>query len=119
MDRIFLIDDDTMVNVLNKKVLSKQFPEAELIVFRNGLEALNQFIMQPPSLCLIDINMPQISGYMFLQKLRDKGLIDSCPLVVLSGTVTEDDINEITAAGAKGLIEKPLTIEKLQSVVNI
>ncbi|MFT3703053.1 MAG: response regulator transcription factor [Agriterribacter sp.] len=88
-----------------------------LIVAADGLRFLEQMssVNQPPSLCIIDVNMPVMDGCVTVRKLKA-----AYPSVrVLAMTVFENDKkrNAILAAGADDFIVKSEPIEKWEQMI--
>ena len=72
---IFLIDDDTTYNALNKRMLKKVFKEEyEIREFTDAEEALTQILEEnvKPSHIFLDVNMPLMDGWEFLQILTEE-----------------------------------------------
>ena len=73
-----------------------------------------------PALVLLDLKMPRATGLEVLKWIRQRKESDQMPVVVLSGSELEDDIQRAYAAGANAYIVKPLEFEGLvQFVKNI
>lgn len=79
----------------------------------NGQEGLNVLAsLRQPCLVLLDLMMPVLTGYEFLERLRVTGTISLVPVLVLTAShVTE------TPAGAVGLLRKPVEMNHLLSTV--
>lgn len=72
-DIVFLIDDDSTYNALNKRMLRKQFRDKyEIKDFTNAEEALKEIMENNiiPEYIFLDVNMPMMDGWEFLQKLE-------------------------------------------------
>lgn len=115
---ILLIDDDQMLNFIHSKIVSSQFPDATLHIFKNGKEALeyienhssNQFLV------LLDINMPIMNGWEFLNGLESLNNI-KVQIHILSSSI--DKIDKDKAAQHKfvaSYIIKPLKKESLDDL---
>ena len=78
---VFLIDDDPATNFYNKHLLTKRFPSAAIRVFEQGEEAARVLRglspTERPDLILLDVNLPDLSGW---------DLLESLPTECLSGT---------------------------------
>src|SRR3954469_25596166 len=66
----------------------------------NGREALDALRRQPPDLVLLDLVMPELDGWQFLQQQRQDPALASIPVVVVSGAAAP---HEQSALGVEGL----------------
>jgi two-component system, repressor protein LuxO len=106
---ILVVDDDVPILVLMKNLL-REFG-FETATAASGQQAIEEARKQPPSLILLDKNMPGMSGDEVLQTLREEGSIDGIPVLILSGEPVEP--NELQRLGATAAILKPFDVTKL------
>ena len=67
--RCILIDDEEHSTQTLEVLLRKYCPEVDIIgIFHEGIEALEFMATQPPDLLFLDINMPMINGWEFLEQ---------------------------------------------------
>ena len=93
---ILVVEDDPDLQYLMQENLIKAGYEAK--VANDGLEALEVLrnLVQPPSLILLDLNMPRMNGLEFLEKSKDELKLD-CPIVVVTGKdLSGDDIRYLS-----------------------
>jgi two-component system, OmpR family, response regulator len=64
--------------------------------------------IERPSLVLLDLKMPELDGFGVLQQLRSNGV--TAPVVMLSGSARQADIDRAYALGCSGYLEKPATL---------
>lgn len=127
--RILLVDDDDTSNLLTTMVISDMNITEEVDVALNGEEALNYIISnceqagsdkqkKCPGLILLDINMPIMDGFEFLEAYKRKFDTDNkIPVVMLSSSSNSKDFDKAKAFNVKGYIVKPLNEEKLQKAL--
>ena len=122
--RFFLIDDDDVFNYLHESVIRLVQPDAEILTFKSGEEAID-FIKKsssefsPPDLIFLDIRMPDMDGFAFLEHLeRDyKSLFSQTKLYMLSSTLDERDLNRAKSFElVTDFLGKPLTVELCKSL---
>lgn len=120
---ILLVDDDPVVNFLHRKMLQKRFPHTEIEVFENperALEFLNtgsQCSGYCHILLLLDINMPEIDGWQFLEEAREMKCHSKLVVFMLTSSVAEEDMEHCRNYEAvKGYITKPLNLEKMDEI---
>lgn len=118
---IILVDDDPINNLINKRLISKtkvserveEFLEAE-----KALEKLNSLAEDENALILLDINMPVMNGWDFLNFYVEKLQHRPDKIVMLSSSIDfQDRVKANSYSCVKGFIEKPLTPEKFQSIL--
>ncbi len=124
MLRTIIIDDDEIVNFLQKKHVTKSGLDSNPIVFRDAEEALHFLIQNSHSdidyLIMLDINMPNMTGWEFLEKLKDIPGHQQCHVVMATSSIDRKD--KRMAADDEHVvdfIEKPVTArhcEKLKGI---
>ncbi|RAI83719.1 response regulator [Algoriphagus yeomjeoni] len=118
-DTIFLVDDDPINNLINKRLLGKVGIAENIIEFVEGEEALNKLndIDSSESLLIfLDINMPVLNGWEFLNKYQEAFANRCDKIVILSSSIDYQD--RFKAQGyeiVSGFLEKPLTLEKIKT----
>jgi putative two-component system response regulator len=103
---VILIVDDNPVNLRTMKVLLGT--KFEVITVKTGMEGMNVLKLRKIDLILLDIEMPVMSGFDFMNQLKE--MPDQCdiPVIIVTGNdATPELINSIIQAGAKDLIVKP------------
>jgi two-component system response regulator len=119
--RILLADDDLGHITLIKRALRRAGIECVVDVVHNGLEALNYLLgvgdvaccrpAEMPDLFFLDLNMPDMDGRQVLQVLRNvrrETRVNLPPVVVLSASDNDTDINDSYNLGAQSFIRKPV-----------
>ena len=133
-DLILCVDDDPITLMLCKMVISKSGFAKEIITAQNGEEALNYFddlklnnlgaeIKRYPELIMLDLNMPVMGGWEFLDHFSKNGyasVFNECKVIVLSSTIDPDDITKSkTYPMVLNFLSKPITKEMLEDLKNI
>ena len=126
--KVLLVDDDSTATYLHSQLLRRLEVAEELLVARNGVEAL-QTLEQTcteaaesvgPLLILLDVNMPVMNGLEFLETYQQHPLAQQCPtvIVVLTSSTHPRDLERIKALPvAADILTKPLTSEKVQALL--
>jgi CheY-like chemotaxis protein len=121
---IWLIDDDPVFNLINKRVINKHRPEWEINTYTNASLVINNLknsIGIKPDLILLDINMPEMDGWEFLDEVGKYSLLDPFETIVLMHTSSIDprDYNKASSYEiVKDYTLKPLEWEALLSILN-
>jgi two-component SAPR family response regulator len=121
---IFLIDDNSDDNFFHQREIKKVFPDTCLSVFNSASEAL-AFLKSTirekknlPELIFLDINMPVMNGWEFLEQVGRLGEIRNDTLIFimhLPFDIFEEKTRVIPGISPE-YIEKPLTKDKLAEI---
>lgn len=107
-----LIVDDTLANL---KILSETLTGNgyEVRAVKNGKTALNAIKTMPPSLILLDINMPEMNGYEVCQQIKANQTFCNIPVIFL--TASNEALDKVKAfnCGGADYITKPFQIEEV------
>lgn len=120
-----LIDDDSINNFINERLLKKLQVSEQVKVVLNGEEALKYIKQQNanaqpcPELILLDINMPVMDGFEFLNEYQKLNFPDkkSIIIVMLTTSTNPNDTERLNNSGASGYVNKPLTEPKLLDIM--
>ena len=113
--RVMVVDDAALVRLYYRDTLEHAgFHVDEAL---NGLEALEKLLAEPVSLLIVDVNMPQMDGFTFLEAVRRQEMpLASTPALITSSEGGPQDFAAARAAGANFYLVKPVTREKLLQV---
>lgn len=117
---VLLVDDDEVNNFINERLLKRVQISEEIIVRKNGKEALTYIEAAAktdkiPEVVFLDLNMPVMDGfefYAYYKKLLSS-LGKRSEVVMLSGSEKPDDLEKALKEGIKHYIMKPLKKESL------
>jgi two-component system cell cycle response regulator len=99
--------DDSVVNLkLIKAILDKQ--NYEVITQQDSSAAVKQILELRPTLVLMDIMMPGISGFDILQRAQKDDEIKDIPIIMVTARTTGEDLKKALEMGAYDYIKKPL-----------
>jgi two-component system, OmpR family, response regulator len=114
--KVLLVDDNKDIADMVRLCLESQDIECELIGDgRAGLQSIkeNNF-----DLILLDLAIPEFSGFDIFDALRDEGLLESKNVLIFTASsVTDQEVQEMLSSGAKGVLRKPLSIDDLTEAV--
>jgi CheY-like chemotaxis protein len=122
---LLVIDDDDINIFIIKKIVEKADLNINMVSKGNGQQAIayikdliaNQ--EQFPNLMLIDINMPIMNGWEFIEAYQMLNVQQNVDMYILSSSVYENDIEKTKSYPlVKGFISKPLSIDRLKELVN-
>ena len=104
--RILLIDDEPDVRRVVQTCLEK-LAHWTTISAASGAEGLLKAYTEKPDAIVLDIMMPEMNGYMFLDALLAKPETRSIPVVFLTAKADLSELREYEELGVKGTISKP------------
>lgn len=120
---ILLVEDSEEDAELASRALRQGSALNEIVVVRDGVEALDYLLGRPshtgqqakalPALILLDLALPKIGGMALLRRLRAEELTRRIPIVILTGSREERDVVSSHDLGANRFIPKPVTFEQL------
>ena len=124
---ILLVDDDPITNFINQRLLEKMNIAEEVKVVTNGVEGVKCLrdhcfkTSISPDLILLDINMPIMDGFEFLEVFNslDFKNKEEVVIAVLTTSTNSHDMEKIEKLGIKCFINKPLTEEKMRDFLMV
>ena len=124
---ILLVEDNPDDEALTLRALNKNNIANDVIVTRDGVEALDYMfctgayegrdITQQPQLILLDLKLPKVDGLEVLKKLRADDRTKHVPVVVLTSSIEQRDIVACYDDGANSYIRKPVDFEEFLQAV--
>jgi len=123
---ILLVDDDEINNFISIKLIKKALVSTEIVACLNGKFAIEQLVeMQNkgpeklPDYILLDINMPIMNGWEFLDEYKRLNIdpLGKTKIYIISSSVFSNDINKARSYPlVKSFISKPLSVEKIKEM---
>lgn len=125
--RVLLVDDDRVTNMINSKIITRQ-TNLEVEAYTNAQEMLDkchQWLAsnpdQFPDIIFLDINMPIMDGWEFLNEFEKLPLtmLKKCSVYLLTSSIDENDIEKSKQhKTVKEFISKPLTVNKINMLMS-
>jgi CheY-like chemotaxis protein len=124
INTILLIDDDLTINYLHNRLIEKSTIADHTLIAKNGIEGITAFLELNERLhstdkviLFLDLNMPIMNGWEFLEKLSKvkSDITMDYKIYILSSTINPDDKKKAkNHALVSGFLSKPLTKENLE-----
>jgi len=125
---VFLVEDNPTDEALTIRSLRKAAVTNEIIIARDGEEALDHLFMTghhagrayvgPPALILLDLNLPKIGGLEVLRRLRADERTRMVPVVILTSSDEEQDLLDSYGSGANSYVRKPVEFGSFTDMVH-
>lgn len=119
--KILVVDDMSIITDLISSVLTETNKEIQTIKAYNGRTACKIALSEQPDLIIMDWEMPEMSGYEALTKLKKNETTKDIPVIISSGITHAGNVQKALEAGAIDYIRKPIErvelIARVQSVL--
>lgn len=110
--RVLVVDDDPEIVELFVDVLERD-GRFEVRTANTGYDAGLVTSEFHPDLILLDYMLPDVNGNVVCRTIRQKEEFADTKIIIVSGVVNQDEIDELLQAGANDFVKKPFNIEKL------
>ena len=107
--RILLLEDDITLNETITEYLEEQGYEVESV--ESGDEAMDKIYENSYDLLLLDVKVPDISGFDLLKEVRSRG--NTTPAIFITSLDSIDDLSEGYESGCDDYIRKPFALKEL------
>ncbi|MEJ6981815.1 response regulator [Pedobacter sp. P351] len=126
LNKVLFIDDDRVASLINRRLMGKVLPEAEIVQASNGKEAIAYYVnllecidenVSYPELVFLDLHMPVMDGWGFLNEFSKPQFqpFNNTKIVLLSSSVSPLDLER--SRGFPIVIDfvaKPVSVELLR-----
>jgi CheY-like chemotaxis protein len=116
--KVLLVDDDVRNTFALANLLEHH--QMEVIYADNGKKAIDALAETPDvDLVLMDMMMPEMSGYEAIRAIRGMDRYKSLPIIALTAKALKGDREECIQAGATDYISKPVDSDQLMSLLRV
>ncbi|MCU0437418.1 MAG: response regulator [Raineya sp.] len=116
-----IIDDDHLNNVICQTIIEKHYPLSTCLSFldpNKAIEYLQNTINKQPDVILLDIHMPDVDGWKFLESFKKMDIVETSHIVMISSSINHKDVRGAYEHPlVKSYIEKPITIDKMNQAL--
>jgi PAS domain S-box-containing protein len=113
--RILLAEDNAMnIEIMTDYLHAQGY---EVIVAKNGIEAIALTASHQPQLILMDIQMPRMDGLEATRQIRQNSRFAQLPIIALTALAMPGDADRCRAAGANDYLAKPVKLKQLAAAV--
>ena len=122
--KVMIIDDDDCTRLLVEKLIKKFDFADEVVKCATAIEGLNYLSANScalPEIIFLDINMPVVNGFEFLDRFEklNNAFKGHCAIIMLSSSVDKAEIERAEAdKRVRVFLSKPLTLPNLKAISN-
>lgn len=124
---VMLVDDNEYDNFFHERIIKKSGKVNHIVAVESGKEALNYLTnstmeeLSHPNLLFLDINMPGMNGWEFLEEYKKLSHEQQVKILVIMLTTARNEEDKARAKSIKpdiGFLTKPLTDEKFKDILS-
>jgi DNA-binding response OmpR family regulator len=112
MKKLIIVDDDNNIRLLIRQTL-EELEGIEISEANNAEDALDMVKKIKPDLILLDVTLPNMNGYEFIEKIKKCSEFEGIKIFMITAKAQEKEINRGIALGANLYITKPFDPEYL------
>ena len=110
--KVLVVDDDAEIVELISDILTRD-GRFEIKTASSGYEAGMLTQLFRPDLILLDYMLPDVNGNVVCQTIRNNPEFESTKIIIVSGVIKQEEIDQLLKSGAQGFIKKPFSISEL------
>jgi putative two-component system response regulator len=114
--RVLLVDDDPCIRLACRQYLEADGHQCDEAA--TGVQALEAVIAQRYDLMLLDINLPEMTGWEVVRHLANAPPYPHLKIIVLSGCTVPEEMAQLLSAGAVDYLSKPISFEQMRARAN-
>lgn len=112
---VLIVDDSAAIRkILQRVLLQADLPLGKVHEAGDGAEAMTVLASAKVKLILSDINMPNMDGLEFLNRVKQHPEHKEVPVVMISTEGSQQKVMEAVSLGAAGYVKKPFTAEQIR-----
>jgi DNA-binding response OmpR family regulator len=112
--KVLIVDDEIHVATMLADALVGQGHTA--LIANDGEEGLALFRAQRPDGVFLDVRLGELSGVDVLRQIRQ--IDPSCPVIIITGHASDEEVAEIRRLGATDILEKPMLLNRLTEALS-
>jgi two-component system chemotaxis response regulator CheY len=117
--RILIVDDSPLLRATARRaVLQAGAAPEQVREAQNGKEALEALAKSPADIVLLDINMPVMDGFQFVEEKAKNPLFDHVKVALVTTEGNKRRLERMTQLGVVHYLRKPFEPEELRALVN-
>ena len=118
MEKKLLLVDDSSTTLLMEEMLFRTHTKFQLVMARNGEEAVRKALAEMPSLILMDIVMPKMNGFAACREIRKHPALKRVPIIMVTSRGESWNVEEGFESGCNDYVTKPFNAAEIIQIVN-
>ena len=114
--KILVAEDDELNQMVVRDIIMLLYPDAEVLMAKNGKEALELFFSEKVDLVISDIEMPEMNGVELMKKIKEKN--PSIPVIAFTAFAVVGDKERLLLEGFDDYVAKPVDVEEFKRVID-
>lgn len=124
---VLLVEDNEDDELLILRAFKKSRTKKDIVVVRDGEEALefifctgryaHRNVQHQPEAVMLDLKLPKLNGHQVLERIRKNESAKHLPVVILTSSHEESDLQRSYAGGANSYIVKPVDSSEFSSLI--
>ncbi len=115
MHNVLVVDDSHVIRRLVEVCLDPL--EVTITTVGTGIDAQIQMMANPPDALILDVGLPDISGWEVLEFARSQSVLDGLAIIMMTGRTDAADVERANLAGADRYLMKPFRPAELRRIV--
>ena len=117
MANILLIDDDTvLLKLYSTRLLADNH---QVKIATNGEEGINILKEFTPHVIILDLLMPKLNGFKFIESIRQTPRLANIPIIIFSSVANQEQIDRLRSLGVQAILNKiDVTPTQLVTIIN-
>lgn len=114
--KVLVVEDEPVqLKILTAGLAAEGF---DVVVARDGVQAVGMVRKEQPALVLLDIGLPGGDGYVVLQRLKNLSQSSILPVIAVSARAAETERDKMLSMGADDYFQKPVSLPGLVARIN-
>jgi two-component system chemotaxis response regulator CheY len=118
VENVLIVEDSPVLRRVIRRALNLAgFADDGIFEAGNGQEALDRLAIAPCDVVLLDLNMPVMDGFTFVEEKAKRAELSATKVIVVSTEGNEGRLEDLRAQGVSGYLRKPFEPEDLRGVI--
>lgn len=113
-----LLVDDSSTTLLIEEMMLREHTQYELVLARDGEEAVEKAIAEQPNLILMDVVMPRMNGFDACREMRRHEALRKVPIIMVTSRGESYNVEQGFESGCNDYVTKPIDGAELVEIVN-
>jgi CheY-like chemotaxis protein len=113
-----LLVDDSSTTLLIEEMMLREHTQYQLVLARDGEEAVEKAVAEKPNLVLMDVIMPRMNGFEACREMRKHEDLQKVPIIMVTSRGESYNVEQGFESGCNDYVTKPINGAELVEIVN-